>query len=56
MSIICKTEAKASLKLLNHISSFLFEEEYRELRWFTEPQKRHLRDAAKALCKVINKH
>lgn len=26
------------------------------IRWFTEPQKKHLRDAAKALCKVIDKH
>ena len=56
MPIICKTEAKASLKLLNHISSFLFEEEYRELRWFTEPQKKHLKDVAEALCEVIDKH
>ena len=34
----------------------MFEEECRELKWFTEPQKKHLKDAAKALCKVINKH
>ena len=56
MLIICKTEAKASLKLLNHINSFMFEEECRELKWFTEPQKKHLKDAAKALCKIIDKH
>ena len=56
MPIICKTEAKASLKLLNHINSFMFEEECRELKWFTEPQKKHLKDAAKALCKIIDKH
>lgn len=31
-------------------------EECRELKWFTEPQKKHLKDAAKALCKVIDKH
>ena len=56
MPIICKTEAKASLKLLNHINSFMFEEECRELKWFTESQKKHLKDAAEALCEVIDKH
>ena len=56
MQIICKTGAKASLELLNHINSFMFEQECGELEWFIEPQKKHLRDAAKALCKVINKH
>ena len=56
MPIIRKTEAKASLKMFNHINSFMFEEECRELKWFTEPQKKHLKATAKALCKVIDKH
>lgn len=32
IKVITKTKAKASLKLYNQINSFLFEQEYEELR------------------------
>lgn len=47
-----KTKAKASLKLYNHISSFLFEEEYGEIENNNEV-KEALSKAKKALAKVI---
>lgn len=32
INVSCKTKAKASLKLLNQISTYLFEQEFDELR------------------------
>lgn len=51
----CKTKAKASLKLFNHISSYLFEQEYEELN-SNEKAKSLLRDAKMALYDIINKN
>lgn len=48
-----KTKKKASLKLLNQINSFLFEQEYDELKGNSEVKKA-LADAANALKKLIN--
>lgn len=48
----CKTEAKASLKLYNQISTYLFEQEYDELRNYPE-EKLALICAKQALDKII---
>lgn len=49
-----KTKARASLKLYNQISSYLFEQEYDELR--SSPKvKLALIDAKQALAELIKK-
>lgn len=50
----CKTKAKASLKLFNHISSYLFEQECDELRG-NERAKSLLNEAKKVLYDIIHK-
>ena len=51
----CKTKAKASLKLFNQISSFLFEQESDELKGQKKAQNA-LIEAKKALAEIINKN
>lgn len=51
----CKTKAKASLKLFNQIASFLFEQEYDELKG-NNKAKNALIEAKKALAEIINKN
>lgn len=51
----CKTKAKASLKLFNQIASFLFEQEYDELKGNSKAQNA-LTEAKKALAEIINKN
>lgn len=52
IDVKCKTKKKASLKLYNQISSFLFEQEYDELR--NSPKiKLVLIDAKQALAELI---
>ena len=50
-----KTKAKASLKLYNQISSFLFEQEFDELKGQKKAQNA-LIEAKKALAEIINKN
>ena len=50
----CKTKNKASLKLFNHISSYLFEQECDELRG-NERAKSLLNEAKKVLYDIIHK-
>lgn len=50
----CKTKAKASLRLYNQISSFLFEQEFGELK--DNPKiKLALQEANRHLAEIINK-
>ena len=50
----CKTKAKASLRLYNQISSFLFEQEFGELK--DNPKaKLALQEAKRHLADIINK-
>lgn len=49
-----KTKSKASLKLFNQISSYLFEQEFEELRGFNTA-KSALEIAKKELLNIINK-
>lgn len=52
IDVKCKIKKKASLKLYNQISSFLFEQEYDELR--NSPKvKLALIDAKQALAELI---
>lgn len=51
----CKTNAKASLKLFNQISSFLFEQEYGELKG-NNKAKEALTQARKELSDIISKN
>lgn len=53
-NISTNTKAKASLKLLNNISSYLFEEEFEELKGFPLAKKA-LEEAKKELANIINK-
>ena len=55
INISCKTNKKASLKLLNHINSFLFEEQCGELNRAPEIVKKRLKLAAKGLSELIEK-
>lgn len=48
IKVSAKTNKKATLKLISHISSFLFEEEYGELN-HNEKLKRMLREVNKEL-------
>lgn len=51
----CKTKAKASLKLFNQIASFLFEQEYGELKGNSKA-KSALTEAKKVLAEIISKN
>ena len=45
IKISSKTNAKETLKLANHLRSYLFEQEYGELSNCTTAQKKILKDA-----------
>ena len=50
-----KTKAKETLKLSNHLRSYLFEQEYGELSNCTTSQKKILKDALLVLNSIISK-
>lgn len=52
LNVSCKTKAKASLKLYNQIASYLFEQEYDELRNHPK-EKLALVSAKQALAEII---
>lgn len=54
IKINSRTKLKESLKLLNHINSFMFEQEYDELKNYNSFQKDALRKASSAISKVIS--
>ena len=49
----CKTNKRASLKLMNEINSFLFEQDCGELRNAPEIVRKRLRLAAKGLSEIL---
>lgn len=53
--ITTKTKAKESLKLANHLRSYLFEQECGELNRCTPNDKKTLRDALAVLGSLVNK-
>ena len=53
--VVVKTRAKETLKLSNHLRSYLFEQEYGELNSCTTAQKKSLRDALVVLNSIVSK-
>lgn len=51
-----KTKTKATLKLSNHLRSYLFEQEYSELSNCTTAQKKILKDALLVLDSIVSKN
>lgn len=49
-----KTKAKETLKLSNHLRSYLFEQEYDELSSCTPVQKKTLKDALLVLNSIVS--
>ena len=50
------TKLPESVKLASRIASFCFEEEYGELEFFTDAQKKKLKDAQNILMKLASKY
>lgn len=50
------TKLPATLELSNRLRSYLWEEEGRELRYFTEVQKKHIFNTLKIMDKTISKN
>lgn len=50
------TRLPESMKLASKIASFCFEQEYGELEFFTDAQKKKLKDAQNTLMKVASKY
>ena len=51
-----KTKTKETLKLANHLRSYLFEQEYGELSNCTTAQKKTLKDALLVLNSIVSKN
>lgn len=55
IKVSVKTKAKETLKLSNHLRSYLFEQECGELSSCTTAQKKLLRDALVVLNSIVSK-
>ena len=55
IKVSVKTKAKETLKLSNHLRSYLFQEEYDELSNCTPSEKKVLKDALSVLNSIIVK-
>ena len=55
IKVSSKTKAKETLKLSNHLRSYLFEQEYGELSNCTTSQKKILKDALLVLISIVSK-
>ena len=55
IKVSVKTNAKETLKLSNHLRSYLFEQEHGEVSNCTSAQKKTLRDALLVLDSVVSK-
>lgn len=53
--VTVKTKAKETLKLSNHLRSYLFEQEYGELSSCTPAEKKVLREALVVLNSIVHK-
>jgi hypothetical protein len=58
MGITCKTNTKkkATLKLFNLINSYLFEQEFGELKDVSNTDINKIKEACKVLASIINKN
>ena len=50
------TRLPESMKLASKIASFCFEQQYGELEFFTDTQKKKLKDAQNTLMKIASKY
>ena len=55
IKVSSKTKDKETLKLANHLRSYLFEQEYGELSNCTPAQKKTLREALLVLNSIVSK-
>ena len=55
ITISTNTKAKATLKLYNQLNSYMFEQEYDELKYANQSNIKALRAAQKALSTIISK-
>ena len=55
ITISTNTKARATLKLYNQLNSYMFEQEYDELRYANQSNIKALRAAQKALSTIISK-
>ena len=55
ITISTNTKAKATLKLYNQLVSYMFEQEFDELKYANQSNIKTLRAAQKALSTIINK-
>lgn len=58
MGITCKTNTKkkATLKLFNLINTYLFEQEFDELKGVSNTDINKIKEACKVLASIINKN
>lgn len=55
ITISTNTKAKATLKLYNQLTSYMFEQEYEELKYANQSNIKTLRAAQKVLSMIINR-
>ena len=55
ITILTNTKAKATLKLYNQLVSYMFEQEFDELKYANQSNIKTLRAAQKALSMIINR-
>ena len=55
IKVSTSTKAKATLKLYNQLASYMFEQEYDELKYANQSNIKALKAAQKALSIIINK-
>ena len=55
ITISTNTKAKATLKLYNQLTSYLFEQEYGELKYANSSNIKVLKDAQEVLSTIISK-
>ena len=55
ITVSTNTKAKATLKLYNQLTSYLFEQEYGELKYANSSNIKVLKDAQEVLSMIISK-
>ena len=55
IKVSTSTKAKATLKLYNQLTSYMFEEEYSELKYANQTNIKTLKDAQKVISMIISR-
>ena len=55
IKVSTSTKAKAALKLYNHLTSYMFEQECEELKYASQSNIKTLKAAQKVLSMIINR-